>query len=133
MLRALREDGLCAAKKTSLVRRLTVHYPDTIIAGILTRQDRTTAYGLRYSANHVGNLRRHWNIPRFEPRAEQSDGEPGVAGIAEHIEELLTTSHFKEYEVLKKESPVKIAELTSAPWRGSSGKGDEQRRYMPNA
>jgi DNA polymerase (family X) len=39
---------------------------------------------------------------------------PGVgAGIAKHIEELLTTGHFKEYEALKRTIPVKIGELTA--------------------
>ena len=42
----------------ALVRRLAVHYPDAVIAGILNRQQRTTAYGHRFTANHVGNLRR---------------------------------------------------------------------------
>jgi DNA invertase Pin-like site-specific DNA recombinase len=41
-------------------------YPDAVIAGILSRQKRRTAYGHRFTANLVGNLRRHWNIPRFE-------------------------------------------------------------------
>lgn len=59
----------------ALVRRLAVHYPDAVIAGILTRQGRSTPYGLRFTANHVGNLRRHWNIPRFEPPTERSEGE----------------------------------------------------------
>ena len=30
-----------------LVRRLALHYDDAMIAGILNRQERTTAYGLR--------------------------------------------------------------------------------------
>ena len=51
----------------ALVRRLAVHYPDAVIAGILNRQGRTTARGHRFDANRVGNLRRHWNIPCFEP------------------------------------------------------------------
>ena len=51
----------------ALVRRLATHYPDTVIAGILNRQDRQTAYGHRFTANHVGSLRRQWNIPRFKP------------------------------------------------------------------
>lgn len=39
---------------------------------------------------------------------------PGVgAGIAKHIEELLNTGHFKEYERLKKETPVQIDELSA--------------------
>lgn len=50
-----------------LVRRLAALYPDTIIAGILNRQDRTTGTGKRFTANDVGNLRRHRGITRFEP------------------------------------------------------------------
>src|SRR3989344_4255339 len=39
---------------------------------------------------------------------------PGVGkNIAEHIENLLKTGHFVEYEKLKKEIPVNIEELTS--------------------
>jgi hypothetical protein len=59
----------------ALVRRLAVHYPDAVIAGILNRQQRTTAYGHRFTASHVGNLRRHWNIDRYEPPATPPEGE----------------------------------------------------------
>lgn len=58
-----------------LVRRLAVHYPDALIAGILNRQGKSTAYGHRFTSNRVGNLRRHWNIPRFEPTTKPSEGE----------------------------------------------------------
>ena len=58
-----------------LVRRLAEHYPDGIIAGILNRQGRTTARGLRFDANHVGNLRRHWGIPRFTPSKKSAEGQ----------------------------------------------------------
>jgi hypothetical protein len=51
----------------ALVRRLAAYYPDAVIAGIPNRQDRHTAYGHRFTANHVSSLRRQWNIPRFEP------------------------------------------------------------------
>jgi DNA polymerase (family 10) len=41
----------------------------------------------------------------IEHGAEGIDGIPGVgAGIAEHLEELFTTGHFKEYETFKKRS-----------------------------
>src|SRR5213080_2205957 len=50
----------------ALVRRLAGHYPDAVIAGILNRQGRTTAYGHRFDRNRVGNLRRHWKIPSFQ-------------------------------------------------------------------
>jgi len=56
-----------------LVRRLAVHYPDAMIAGILNRQGRRTARNHRFTANRVGNLRRHWNIPKFEAASVPSD------------------------------------------------------------
>lgn len=59
----------------ALVRRLAGHYPDAVIAGILNRQGPTTAYGHRFEASRVGNLRRHWDIQCFEPKAEQAGGE----------------------------------------------------------
>ena len=59
----------------ALVRRLAVHYSDAVIAGVLNRQARSTAYGHRFDAGRVGNLRRHWQIPCFEPEAEQASGE----------------------------------------------------------
>ena len=59
----------------ALVRRLAAHYPDAVIAGVLNRQDRKTAYRHRFTANHVGNLRRHWKIPRFEPASTRPEGE----------------------------------------------------------
>ena len=46
----------------ALVRRLAALYPDAVIAGILNRQGRTTAYGHRFEAGRVGNLPRHWPI-----------------------------------------------------------------------
>jgi len=58
-----------------LVRRLAVHYPDAVIAGILNRQARRTANGDRFTANKVGNLRRYWQIPRFDPATVSSEGE----------------------------------------------------------
>jgi hypothetical protein len=63
-----------------LVRRLAALYPDAVIAGILNRQGRTTATGLRFNTNHVGNLRRHWNIPRFAPPTAPPSG--GMATVA---------------------------------------------------
>jgi hypothetical protein len=50
--------------------------------GILNKQERTTARGLRFTQNLVGNLRRHWNIPRYAAAAEPVAGElMSVAGI----------------------------------------------------
>ena len=59
----------------TLVRRLAVHYPDDVIAGILNRQGRTTARGLRFTANLGGTTRRHWRIARVEPPPQRPEGE----------------------------------------------------------
>jgi DNA invertase Pin-like site-specific DNA recombinase len=59
----------------SLLRRLAVHYPDDVIAGILNRQGRRTASGERFTANHVGSLRRYRQIPRHEPPTESPTAE----------------------------------------------------------
>jgi DNA invertase Pin-like site-specific DNA recombinase len=59
----------------ALIRRLAPHYPDAVIAGILNRQGKRTARGERFTALHVGCLRRYRNIPRCEPPAERADGD----------------------------------------------------------
>jgi DNA invertase Pin-like site-specific DNA recombinase/uncharacterized protein YndB with AHSA1/START domain len=59
----------------TLVRRLAQHYPDDLIAGILNRQKRQTSQGLRFTANRVGNLRRSWKIPRYEPPTNPPEGQ----------------------------------------------------------
>jgi DNA invertase Pin-like site-specific DNA recombinase len=78
----------------ALVRRLAVHYPDAVIAGILNRQQRTTAYGHRFTANHVGGLRRHWNIARYEPPATPPQGEMmTIKQIAATLDVATSTIH----------------------------------------
>ena len=59
----------------ALVRRLAAHYPDAIIAGILNRQGRKSAYGHRFTANLVSGLRRQWDIPRFVRPTNPPEGE----------------------------------------------------------
>jgi hypothetical protein len=49
----------------ALMTRLATHYSDDVIAGILNRQGRRTAYGERFTANQVGSLRRYLNIPQL--------------------------------------------------------------------
>ena len=72
----MKPPGLHADEDTiSQLRRLAVHYPDDVIAGILNRQGRTTANGERFTANQVGSLRRYRNIPRYEPPAEPPTGQ----------------------------------------------------------
>ncbi len=59
----------------ALIRRLAVHYPDAVIAGILNRQHRTTARGMSFTASRVASLRTHWHIPRHQPGSDPTDGE----------------------------------------------------------
>ena len=58
-----------------LVRRLAVHYTDAVIAGILNRQGKTTATDMRFTANRVGSLRTHWQIPCFKTPKQEPSGE----------------------------------------------------------
>jgi len=77
-----------------LIRRLAVHYPDDAIAGILNRQGRKTARGLPFTANRVGSLRQHWNIPCFRPSDSPREGEPvTVAKAAELLGVAPSTVH----------------------------------------
>jgi len=77
-----------------LIRRLAVHYPDGVIAGILNRQGRTTARGERFSANQVSSLRRYRDIARFEPPAQPAQGElVTIAGAAEILKVAPSTIH----------------------------------------
>jgi hypothetical protein len=59
----------------SLLPRLAALYPDDVIAGILNRQGRRTASGERFTALHVGGLRRYRNIPRYEAPSAPPTGE----------------------------------------------------------
>jgi DNA invertase Pin-like site-specific DNA recombinase len=77
-----------------LIRRLAVHYPDPVIAGVLNRQGRRTAHGERFTANHVGNLRRYRDIPRHEPTATSEEGElVTVEGAAAILGVVPSTVH----------------------------------------
>jgi DNA invertase Pin-like site-specific DNA recombinase len=59
----------------ALARRLAAHYPDAIIAGILNRQGRRSARGLRFTATMVQGLRHHWGIGCYQPPATPPEGE----------------------------------------------------------
>ena len=58
-----------------LLRRLAAHYPDAVIAGILNRQGRRTARGLRFTQSRVSSLRTHRKIPCFRRAERPPDGE----------------------------------------------------------
>jgi predicted DNA-binding transcriptional regulator AlpA len=97
-----------------LIRRLAPHYPDETIAGVLNRQARTTAQGLRFNANLVGYLRRNWKITRFQPTANASDGP--LLNIRQFARELdLSPSTVHRW---LNEGFIAAEQLTpGAPWR----------------
>jgi DNA invertase Pin-like site-specific DNA recombinase len=70
-----------------LVRRLAVHYPDAIIAGILNRQGRRTPRGLSYTAGRVQGLRHYWGIPRHQPPTSAS-AEGELLNVAQAARQL---------------------------------------------
>ena len=77
-----------------LVRRLAAHYPDAVIAGILNRQGRRTATGLRFTTNRVCSLRTHWQIPRLEPSSESAEAElVTIKKAAEILDAAPSTVH----------------------------------------
>jgi DNA invertase Pin-like site-specific DNA recombinase len=69
-----------------LVRRLAVHYPDAVIAGILNRQGRRTPRGLSYTATRVQGLRHYWKIDSHQPDDQPQEGP--VLTVADAATEL---------------------------------------------
>jgi DNA invertase Pin-like site-specific DNA recombinase len=77
-----------------LIRRLAAHYPDTVIAGVLNRQGRMTATGKRFTANDVGNVRRHRHIARFVPPPEpESEELVSIIKAAKLLDVAASTIH----------------------------------------
>jgi len=70
-----------------LVRRLAVHYPDAVIAGILNRQGRRTPRGMSYTAGKVQGLRHYWGIPRHQP-ATSAPAEGELLNVAKAARQL---------------------------------------------
>ncbi|MDQ5841374.1 MAG: recombinase family protein, partial [Chloroflexota bacterium] len=86
---ARKQDRLRTDEDTiDLVRRLAVHYPDAQIAGILNRQNRSTATGLPFTTGRVQTLRHHWNIPCHQPAAQTSQNNDQLFTIADAAAEL---------------------------------------------
>lgn len=115
----------------ALLRRLAVHYPDAVIAGILNRQGRTTAYGHRFDGNRVGNVRRHWKIPSWQetPRA---DGDlmtvrqaAAVLGVAPSTIHRLLNDGIIAGEQLTPGAPwhIRMTEALRACFSGEAAKG----------
>jgi len=67
-----------------LMRRLALHHPDSVIAGVLNRQGRKTARGESFTANRVSSLRTHWKIPCYQALAKPAQGELLTVDAAAH-------------------------------------------------
>jgi hypothetical protein len=97
-----------------LVRRLAIHYPDAVIAGVLNRQGRRTATGLRFTANRVAGLRTHWDIPRHERRPADPSGELVSVHEAAKVLDVAPSTLFRWLN----DGFIGGEQLTSgAPWR----------------
>jgi DNA invertase Pin-like site-specific DNA recombinase/predicted DNA-binding transcriptional regulator AlpA len=116
----------------ALVRRLAVHYPDSVIAGILNRQGRATAYGHRFTAGRIGNLRRHWGIPCCEPTTDQAEGElvtvkkaAAALGVAPSTIHRLLNDGIIAGEQLTPGAPwrIRLTDALKARFDGEAGEG----------
>jgi DNA invertase Pin-like site-specific DNA recombinase len=97
-----------------LLARLAALYPDDVIAGVLNRQGRKTATGERFTAGHVGNLRRYRKIPRFQPPTNSPEGEPVTIKRAAEILGVASSTIHRWLN----EGVIPGEQLTSgAPWR----------------
>jgi DNA invertase Pin-like site-specific DNA recombinase len=97
-----------------LVRQLAEYYDDATIAGVLNRQNRKTAHGHSFSANRVGNLRRHWKIPRHE---RSDDAAPDETVNVNHAAEILGVAPSTILRWLA-EGYIAGEQITpGAPWR----------------
>jgi excisionase family DNA binding protein len=97
-----------------LVRRLAVYYPDATIAGILNRQGRKTARGLRFTSNRVSSVRQHWKIPCFRPSDQPPEGQPVTV---ERAAELLGVVPSTVHRWIN-EGFIPAEQITpGAPWR----------------
>ncbi|HZU44043.1 MAG TPA: recombinase family protein [Terriglobales bacterium] len=96
-----------------LLTRLAPLYPDDVIAGIFNRQERKTARGARFTAGHVGNLRRYHDLARFESHPISEGESVAVQKAAEILGVVPSTLHRWINEgVIAAEQPT-----PGAPWR----------------
>jgi DNA invertase Pin-like site-specific DNA recombinase len=109
----IRTDEDCLA----LIQRLAPHYPDAVIAGILNRQGKRTARGERFTAAHIGNLRRYRHIPRCEPPAERPDGPGGELLTIKKAAEVLGVAPSTLHRWLTAGIIVGEQLTPGAPWR----------------
>ncbi len=101
-----------------LVRRLAVHYDDTTIALILSRQHRRTGTGLPFTKSRVKSLRTSRGIPAHQPSDTVSgDDDDAVVVTVAEAERLLGVGKVTIYRWLR-DGFLTGEQLTAgAPWR----------------
>lgn len=101
-----------------LVRRLAVHYDDTTIAMILSRQHRRTGTGLPFTKSRVQSLRVSRGIPAHQPADTVPAGDDdGVVVTVREAERLLGVGKVTIYRWLR-DGFLTGEQLTAgAPWR----------------
>jgi DNA invertase Pin-like site-specific DNA recombinase len=117
----LRRQGQSYSRTTphetvALVRRLAAHYDDQTIAGVLARQHRRTATGLRFTKRRVAQLRDAHGIPAFTPdqTAASADGE--LVSVR-HAAAELTVTPATVYRWLRDGFIAGEQPAPGAPWR----------------
>ena len=98
------------------MRRLAAHYDDQTIAGVLARQHRRTATGLRFTKQRVAQLRKAHGIPAHapDPAAASADGE--LVGVRQAAAELDVTPA-TVYRWLRDGYITGEQPTLGAPWR----------------
>ncbi|MFN2485438.1 MAG: recombinase family protein [Acidimicrobiia bacterium] len=103
-------------KTVDLVRRLALHYDDTTIAAILSRQGRRTATGLPFSKRRVASLRASRGIPAFPGDVTSVDQDAPVV-TAEQAAAMLRVDKSTVYRWLRTGFIVGEQLTAGAPWR----------------
>jgi DNA invertase Pin-like site-specific DNA recombinase len=99
-----------------LVRRLAVHYDDTQIALILSRQRRRTGTGLAFTRARVASLRVSRGIPAGQRRPVVAAGDDEVVVGVQQAERLLGVSKVTIYRWLREGFIVGEQLTPGGPW-----------------
>ena len=101
-----------------LVRRLSVHYDDTTIAMILSRQHRRTGTGLPFTTSRVKSLRVSRGIPAHQPpESVTTHGDDAVVVSVGEAERILGVGKVTIYRWLRDGFLTGEQLTTGAPWR----------------
>jgi DNA invertase Pin-like site-specific DNA recombinase len=100
----------------ALVRRLAVHYDDTQIALILSRQHRRTGTGLAFTRARVASLRVSRGIPACQRKPVVAAGDDAVVVGVGPAEQLLGVSKVTIYRWLREGFIVGEQLTPGGPW-----------------